>query len=224
MKFLVAILMLFPMLGHAETITLTTNNSCSLEGAVNKVSMNKLKLCIVNKTLKRRGRNYPIYIYVNSPGGEVYSGLQFIEFVKTIKNVKTITQFAASMAAAIVQGNPGERLITPMGISMFHRARGGFRGQFEDGELESRLKMWKNIIRGMEQMQADRIGITLKQYKKNRKDEWWVFGTANITKNVSDKMVSVRCSPQLIKRRYKSTTRTFFGKRTVEKSECPLVN
>lgn len=211
-------------IANAETLNLTTYNVCSLEDQVNSKTMSKLKNCLIEKVSKRRGKRYPIYLYLNSPGGSIYDGLRFIEFAKTIRNLHTITEFSASMAAAIVQGLPGKRYVTKHGVLMFHRARGGFRGQFEDGELESKLKLWKKIVRTMEQMQADRIGISLKEYKKRRKDEWWVYGDDNITSNTADKLISVSCSMKLIKQTEKVKVRTFFGSFEYTKSNCPLVN
>lgn len=218
------ILSLWVNSAQAKSIKLSTNNVCSLESAVDGQSMKQLKLCLIEKVAFRRGRNYPIYVYLNSPGGSIYQGLRFISFAKTIKNLHTITEFSASMAAAIAQGIPGKRYVVEHGVFMFHRARGGFRGQFEDGELESRLKMWKTIVRGMERMQARRIGITLKNYKKRRMNEWWVYGKENVEENVADAIVTVKCTKSLISRKSKKTVRAMFGTSTVQVSACPLVN
>ena len=107
MKYFLALLV-FCSVSIANAITLTTKNSCTLEGEVDPESMKQLKACVAKKVMLRNGQKYPIYIYLISPGGSVYSGLRFISFVKTLNNVHTITEFAASMAAAIVQGNPGK--------------------------------------------------------------------------------------------------------------------
>lgn len=208
----------------AKSIRLTTNNVCSLESQVDSSSMAALKKCLSEKVSKRRGRRYPIYLYLNSPGGSIYDGLRFLSFAKTIRNLHTITEFSASMAAAIAQGIPGKRYIVDHGVFMFHRARGGVRGQFEDGELESRLKLWKTIVRRMEQMQADRIGITLADYKKRRINEWWLYGSDNVKQNVADEQVSIKCTRGLIDKQVKVYVRSMFGSRAVEKSACPLMN
>lgn len=208
---------------HAKVV-LTTYNSCTLDQQVDANTMRDLKLCLVDKVAHRRGRSYPIYIYLNSPGGSIYDGINFLSFAKTIKNLHTITQFSASMAAAISQGIPGKRYMTENGIYMFHRAKGSFSGQFEDGELESRLKMWKSIVRNMEQMQADRIGITLEDYKKKRLNEWWLYGKDAVKQNVSDGAVRVLCSKKLINQKRTVVVHSLFGSREIEKSNCPLVN
>jgi len=89
---------------------------------------------------------------------------------------------------------------------MAHRARGSVSGQFESGELEQRLAMWKKIVRKMEQTNADRMQISLDEYKKRVKDEWWSFGQDLIKDNMVDRIVPVKCSALL-----------------VEKDRCPLI-
>lgn len=210
-------------IANAKDIKLTTYNVCTLNEIVDDESMASVKDCLVKQVIKRGKKRYPLYLYLNSPGGSIYSGLRFIEFAKTIPNLHTITEFSASMAAAIAQGIPGKRYITNNGIFMFHRARGGVQGQFEDGELEKRLKLWKKIVRDMEQMQADRIGISLAKYKKLRKDEWWLYGKENLEQNTADYKVGVKCSLKLMSKKIKKRVATLFGTMEYEESACPIL-
>lgn len=224
MKLLLVLFTFFSLqIASAKNIHLTTYNVCTLDSQVDGTSMRALKTCLDDKVAQRAWRSYPIYLYINSGGGSIYHGLRFISFAKSVRNLHTITEFSASMAAAIAQGLPGKRYVLDHGTFMFHRARGGFRGQFEDGELESRLKLWKTIVRKMESMQAKRIGITLKQYKKKRFNEWWIYGDDNVKQNTADAVISATCSSKLSKKKEKKTVRSFFGARTIEKSSCPLV-
>lgn len=219
-----AIMVCSSQIANAKEIVLTTNNVCVIDKDVDGASMATAKLCLADKIATRRGRKYPIYLYINSGGGSVYAGLQFIQFAKTLNNVHTVSNFAASMAAAIVEHLPGKRYITEMGIMMFHRARGGVKGQFEDGELESRLKLWKTIVRKSEKIQSKRIGITLKEYKKRIVNEWWLVGDEAVEQNVVDEMAVVKCSAKLSKQFIEENVRTIFGSYKAKKSKCPLLN
>ncbi len=205
-------------------IVLTSTNHCTLQSAVSPASMQVLSLCLADKAIIRRTRNYPIYLVVNSGGGEIYAGMRFIEFAKTIKNVDTVTIYAASMASAIVEALPGKRYGTSTAVTMFHRAKGTFRGQFEDGEVESRLKMWKTIVRTMEKTNSKRIGITLKDYKSKVVNEWYTFGEDNIKANILDEISVVKCSGKLLKNKRKKKVKGMFGDYEVTISACPLVN
>lgn len=209
---------------NAKAPFLTTYNTCALEGQVDSDSMYNLKKCIDNHVKTRAKKNYPLYIYVNSGGGSIHAGLRFISYAKTVKNLHTITEYAASMAAAIVQGIPGKRYMVEHGVMMFHRARGGFEGQFGTGELESRLKLWQSIVESMERMQAKRIGISLKDYQQRRMNEWWLYSFMAVDANTVDRIVSPVCSVQLSAKRKRIKEVTIFGTYFYEVSACPLVN
>jgi ATP-dependent protease ClpP protease subunit len=227
MKFLLIISMIFGLQfanAKSDDILLTNNNHCSLNGGVDGKSMQKLKFCLADKVVKRRGGRYPIYLVINSPGGSVYAGLRFIEFAKGIRNLETVTIFAASMGSAIVEALPGKRHGTANAITMFHRAKGTFRGQFGNGEVVSQLKLWKSIVLGMEITSSNRIGITLKDYKKKVVNEYSVYGKDNVTQNTLDVISQVRCSFQLMKVKRVVKVRTLFGTSKKTVSDCPLFN
>jgi len=208
---------------ESEAIALTVKNHCYLDGQVSSASMGAMKDCLATKHLKRGKLGYPIYLVINSPGGSVYAGLDFIRFARNIPNLKTYTIFAASMASAIVEHLPGRRYADRDAIYMFHRAKGSFSGQFEDGEVEKQLKLWKEIVRSMERRSSKRIGISLADYKARVKDEWWIVGKDNVIENVADEIRDVYCSNELLKRKKSKEIRTMFGAITISVSECPLI-
>lgn len=181
---------------NAETVELGTANTVTLRGPIDDASIVKAASDLYKLVEVRGSRDYTIYIAVDSPGGDIESGENFIELVKTVPNVKTVTIFAASMASAIVQALPGERLMIDSGVQMFHRARGGVSGQFETGELESRLEFYKRFVRRMEIRNAKRMGMSLKFYKSLVKDELWMTSDDAIG-IAADKVVDVVCTKSL---------------------------
>jgi len=73
----------------------------------------------------------PIYMYINSPGGAVTSGLAIYDTMQYIKcDVKTIVMGqAASMGSFLAQaGAPGKRIVLPESRTMIHRVSSGTRG------------------------------------------------------------------------------------------------
>lgn len=81
-----------------------------------------------------------INIYINSPGGEVDSGLAIYDTIQLINSpVKTIAVgMAASMGAMILSGgNPGLRCALPHANIMIHQPLGGAQGQQTDIEIAS---------------------------------------------------------------------------------------
>ena len=82
-----------------------------------------------------------IQIYINSPGGEVYSGLGIYDTMQFIKpDVATIcTGMAASMAAVpLCAGAKGKRSALPHSRVMIHQPLGGAQGQASDIEITAR--------------------------------------------------------------------------------------
>ncbi len=82
-----------------------------------------------------------IYMYINSPGGSVYSGLAIYDTMQFIKcKVSTICiGMAASMAAVLLAaGAEGKRFALPNSRIMIHQPMGGVQGQASDIEIHAK--------------------------------------------------------------------------------------
>ncbi len=220
---LIAALLSCSVFSYAGTIFLNASNTVVFRGVVDSQTVLTASLDLVAKDLKRGTDNYPIYLVLDSPGGSIDDGEDFIAFAKTFKNVQTISIFAASMASAIVEALPGKRLVTENGILMFHRAKGGVSGQFETGELESRLAFYKDIVRGMEQRNANRMSMSLESYKAKVKDEFWLVAKEAVAQKAADAIVDVKCSQELIDAKTVGFVQVFIFEIKVEYSGCPLL-
>src|SRR5262249_12599143 len=79
-----------------------------------------------------------ISIYINSPGGSVYSGLAIYDTMQFIKpDVQTIcVGIAMSMGALLLAGGAkGKRMALPNAKILIHQVWGGFQGQATDIEI-----------------------------------------------------------------------------------------
>ena len=80
-----------------------------------------------------------ISLYLNTPGGDVVSGLSLVDTMKFIKPKVSTTclGMAASMGAIILScGEKGKRMILQHGRVMVHQVSGGFKGTTKDAEIE----------------------------------------------------------------------------------------
>lgn len=224
MKILVTLfsLLLACTVQAATPVNLTAQNTVLIRGEIDELSVSKAQLALIDRIKQRGKANYPIYLVLDSPGGSIMAGLTFIDFAKTLYNVRTVSIFAASMASGIVEAIPGRRLVTEGGILMFHRAKGGFEGQFEEGELESELALWKTVVRSMEQKSADRVGLSLSAYKDKVRNEWWIYGSDNVVQKTADEIVSLTCSQELMDQREIIVEQVFIFQVKQEFSGCPL--
>jgi ATP-dependent Clp protease protease subunit len=82
-----------------------------------------------------------IYLYINSPGGSITSGMAIYDTMQYIKcDVSTICiGMAASMGAFLLTcGAEGKRYALPNSEIMIHQPLGGFQGQATDFEIHAK--------------------------------------------------------------------------------------
>jgi ATP-dependent Clp protease protease subunit len=82
-----------------------------------------------------------IVMYINSPGGQVYSGLAIYDTMQYVKcDVQTIcVGIAMSMGAVLLAGGTkGKRMALPNAKILIHQVSGGFQGQATDIEIQAR--------------------------------------------------------------------------------------
>ena len=109
-----------------------------------------------------------IYMYINSPGGIISSGLAIYDTMQYIKpKVSTICiGQAASMAAVLLAaGSPGKRTALPNSRIMINQPLGGFEGQASDIEIQA-----KEILYLRERMNEILHFHTGQDIKKIRED------------------------------------------------------
>ncbi len=85
--------------------------------------------------LESKDKDKDIFLYINNPGGEVYSGMAIIDTMNFIScDVSTIcVGLAASMASLILaSGTKGKRFALPHSRIMIHQPHGYAQGQTTD--------------------------------------------------------------------------------------------
>lgn len=103
--------------------------------------------------LEKKDPDKDIIMYINSPGGEVYSGLAIYDAMQVLKcDVQTIcTGLAASMGSVFLTGGTkGKRFALPNSRIMIYQpliSWGGISGQATDIQIEAEemLKVKKNL-------------------------------------------------------------------------------
>ncbi len=109
-----------------------------------------------------------IYVYINSPGGIVSSGLAIYDTMQYIKpDVQTICiGMAASMAALLLAaGTKGKRYALPHSRIMIHQPMGGVQGQAIDIEIHAREIMKLRDI--MNRILSKHTGQPLEKIEKD---------------------------------------------------------
>lgn len=91
-----------------------------------------------------------IYLYINSPGGEVVSGLGIYDTMQYVKpDIMTVCIGSASSMACqlLAAGTKGKRFALPHARIMMHPVSGGFHGQSPDAAI-----YYKEMVYAQEQM------------------------------------------------------------------------
>src|ERR1700746_2015514 len=102
-----------------------------------------------------------ISIYINSPGGSVYSGLAIYDTMNFIKpDVSTIcVGIAMSMGSLLLTGGAkGKRFSLPNSRILIHQPSAGFEGQSTDIEIHAREIL--NIRKRVDEIYALHTGKT----------------------------------------------------------------
>jgi len=93
-----------------------------------------------------------IHLYINSPGGDVSSGLAIydtMQFIKPDISTMCVGQAASMGALLLTGGAKGKRYCLPHSRVLIHQPLGGFQGQATDIEIHTR-----EILKARERLNA----------------------------------------------------------------------
>ncbi|MCQ2152216.1 MAG: ATP-dependent Clp endopeptidase proteolytic subunit ClpP [Bacteroidales bacterium] len=132
-----------------------------------------------------------IMLYINSPGGMVYSGLGIYDTMQTIQpDVATIcTGMAASMASILLAaGAKGKRSALPHSRVMIHQPMGGAQGQASDIEITAReiLKLKDELY----SILSDHTGNSLSKITADADRDYWMTSSEALEYGMIDNIIS----------------------------------
>src|SRR5881398_1061316 len=105
-----------------------------------------------------------INLYINSPGGVVYSGLAIYDTMQFIKPdvATTCVGIAMSMGSLLLAGGAaGKRHALPNSRILIHQPSGGFQGQSTDIEIHAREAL--SLRARVDEIYAKHVGKTVEQ-------------------------------------------------------------
>ncbi len=123
--------------------------------------------------LEAEDEKQDVFLYINSAGGIVTSGMAILDTMNFIKpNVATICMGqAASMAAILLAaGTAGKRSALPNARIMIHQPGGGIEGQASDIEIHATeiLKLKKDLNRILAKLTGQSIKRVEKDTDRNK--------------------------------------------------------
>lgn len=131
-----------------------------------------------------------IYLYINSPGGSITSGLAIYDTMNYIKSdVVTISVgIAASMAAFLLScGKKGKRLALPNSEIMIHQPLGGVEGRATDIKIgaERIIKLKKKLNKIL----AENTNQSLNKITKDTEIDYFMTSNEALKYGIIDKII-----------------------------------
>ena len=143
-----------------------------------------------------------IYLYLNSPGGVVTSGMAIFDTMQYIKPdvVTTCIGQAASMGAVLLAaGAPGKRFALPNSRIMIHQPMGGVQGQATDIDIHAKEIL--KIRERLNEILAEKTGQPLEKIAKDTDRNFFMDAKEAQTYGIIDEILSKRGSEKSSKKK-----------------------
>ena len=162
-----------------------------LNGEVNDVSSSLIVAQLL--FLESEDPEKDIWMYINSPGGVVTSGMAIYDTMQYIKpKVATLCMGqACSMGSLLLQaGAPGKRFALPNARIMIHQPSGGYSGQATDIEIHTKeiLKIKKKL----NNIYVKHTGQKLSVIEKNMERDNFMSAEEALKFGLIDKIITSR--------------------------------
>lgn len=134
-----------------------------------------------------------IYVYINSPGGNVTSGLGIYDTMQYIKpDVVTMCMGqAASMAAILLAaGAKGKRFTLPHSRVMLHQVLGGFEGQATDVDIHAKEIL--RVKRELNEILAKHTGKDINIIENDTERDFFLTSKDALDYGVVDSIITRR--------------------------------
>lgn len=134
-----------------------------------------------------------IYMYVNSPGGIVTSGMAIYDTMQYIKpKIATlcIGQACSMGATILLAGEKGMRYALPNSRIMIHQPSGGFRGQATDIEIHAKETI--KVKSMLNDIYSKHTGNTKEKIAKNMERDNFMSAEEAKTFGIVDKIIKSR--------------------------------
>lgn len=134
-----------------------------------------------------------IFLYINSPGGIITSGMSIydtIQFVKPDINTICIGQACSMAAFLLASGTKGKRFCLPNSRIMIHQPLGGYQGQASDIVIHAReiVQMKKKL----NTLMSVHTGQSIKKINKDTERDCFLSPNESIQYGLIDSILNKR--------------------------------
>ena len=131
-----------------------------------------------------------ISMYINSPGGVIYSGLAIYDTMQYVKpDVQTICfGMAMSMGSLLLAGGaPGKRMVLPNARVLIHQPSGGFEGQSSDIQIHAQEVL--NLRRRVDEIYAHHTRQDLERVHEDMERDRFFTAEEAVEYGLADRVI-----------------------------------
>ena len=132
-----------------------------------------------------------IFLYIDSPGGSVKSGLTMIDMIQYISNdISTVNMgICASMGSLLLgSGTKGKRHSLRFSRTMLHQSSGGAGGNIQDAEIS--WKQWNKYNDLLFNLLGEFCGKTTEQVKSDTARDFWLDAQEALEYGIIDEIIT----------------------------------
>lgn len=133
------------------------------------------------------GDRKPIYIIIDSPGGDVQATLTIIDAIKLSHTpVITVNIGAAYSGGFFVFINGDRRIAYPHSTFLYHEGcteMGGDANKFQNWS-----DFYKKILLRLKETTLSNTKITPELYEEKRRDDWWIEAEEAVSLGIADEI------------------------------------
>ena len=144
--------------------------------------------------LEQEGHEEPVTVFINSPGGEIFSGFAIFDMLNFIACPVTtiVTGFAASMGSILsMAADKGRRFAMPQAKIMIHQPLlMGYQGRASECEIQAReiLKTRDHLVK----LYSEQTGKSREEIKKALDRDNWFTAEEALEYGLIDKVIHSR--------------------------------
>jgi ATP-dependent Clp protease, protease subunit len=140
--------------------------------------------------LNRENPEREIQMFINSPGGLIYSGLAIIDTIEAIE--APVTTIALGLTADIstvilAAGAKGQRYVLPNATIHMHQPLGGSRGQAVDMEIQARELLRQRAL--LNELMAKMTGQSIERIARDTDRAYYVNAEGAVEYGIVDKVL-----------------------------------
>lgn len=148
--------------------------------------------------LNQEDREAPISMYINSPGGQVYSGLAIYDTMQMITN--PVATYAVGVTASfgtllLAAGKKGMRYALPHATMHMHQPLGGAQGQATDIEIQAREIL--RLKARLNEIMAFHTGRTLDEIEHDTDRDYYMDAKAAVEYGLVDQVLEPPADKQV---------------------------